>query len=486
MDEQQEHAQQSGGAPVSFGVTIDDIATEAGKLGALTSVPNLTSTSTDPGNSVSAANQQAGQWPQQGSYWQYYSSSENPNANAQLIQPKQAFLAQGQGYMPGAPQQGWPFQAQMGMGMGMGGFVNSAGGDSGDMQGQALLQQQRQFGLATAGQGQMMGAAGQLQAQNQRPGQQHLPGSSVPFPVPATSSAAAAGGQFQQLVSATGQQLPLTQPQSYYGGVELAEVGASLLGGLSNYYGNSGSRQGGQVSAGGDYVGGYGLGGGPGGAGAGGQFAGLGAGQGQQGLAMYPGFPSSGGGAGFPFMASNAGMPFAGNSGSYYPGVPGMGQMQMQQMGMTGQAQEQQQQQRQQQPQDLAGQKMKKSGQRKATTSGSTRGGKAGAGSSRPTADYGDDDDGSTQPHAGAPSSPSSTTSGSRKIYICPFPTCGKAYGSRGHLNRHARVHEAEKWFVCPIPGCDKKFARIDNMKVGEPDAIACPTMDHRIADLLR
>lgn len=53
-----------------------------------------------------------------------------------------------------------------------------------------------------------------------------------------------------------------------------------------------------------------------------------------------------------------------------------------------------------------------------------------------------------------------------RKSYSCMHPGCGKTYGSRGHLNRHRRVHQTETWYTCPIPGCDKKFARIDNMKV--------------------
>ncbi|KAI9002934.1 hypothetical protein DFJ74DRAFT_592435, partial [Hyaloraphidium curvatum] len=50
------------------------------------------------------------------------------------------------------------------------------------------------------------------------------------------------------------------------------------------------------------------------------------------------------------------------------------------------------------------------------------------------------------------------------KQYPCPHPGCGKAYGSRGHLNRHRRVHQTESWYTCPIPGCGKRFARIDNM----------------------
>jgi hypothetical protein len=53
-----------------------------------------------------------------------------------------------------------------------------------------------------------------------------------------------------------------------------------------------------------------------------------------------------------------------------------------------------------------------------------------------------------------------------KKMFTCMNPGCGKTYGSRGHLNRHRRVHKTTTWYTCPIDGCDKTFARIDNMKV--------------------
>lgn len=47
----------------------------------------------------------------------------------------------------------------------------------------------------------------------------------------------------------------------------------------------------------------------------------------------------------------------------------------------------------------------------------------------------------------------------------CSFPGCGKAFGSRSHLERHERIHTKEKNFKCPVENCNALFNRQDNMR---------------------
>jgi hypothetical protein len=58
------------------------------------------------------------------------------------------------------------------------------------------------------------------------------------------------------------------------------------------------------------------------------------------------------------------------------------------------------------------------------------------------------------------------------KDHKCPYPSCGKGFGTKTHLQRHINDrHEKKKKYHCVIPGCDysraggKAFPRKDNWK---------------------
>ncbi|KAL6917786.1 hypothetical protein FSHL1_009216 [Fusarium sambucinum] len=58
------------------------------------------------------------------------------------------------------------------------------------------------------------------------------------------------------------------------------------------------------------------------------------------------------------------------------------------------------------------------------------------------------------------------------KDHKCPYPNCGKGFGTKTHLQRHVNDrHERKKKFHCAVPGCDysrqggKGFPRKDNWK---------------------
>ncbi|KAM5346864.1 hypothetical protein ACJ41O_009869 [Fusarium nematophilum] len=58
------------------------------------------------------------------------------------------------------------------------------------------------------------------------------------------------------------------------------------------------------------------------------------------------------------------------------------------------------------------------------------------------------------------------------KDHKCPYPNCGKGFGTKTHLQRHINDrHEKKKKFHCAVPGCDysrqggKGFPRKDNWK---------------------
>lgn len=58
------------------------------------------------------------------------------------------------------------------------------------------------------------------------------------------------------------------------------------------------------------------------------------------------------------------------------------------------------------------------------------------------------------------------------KDHKCPYPGCGKGFGTKTHLQRHINDrHEKKKKFHCSVPGCDyskqggKGFPRKDNWK---------------------
>ena len=53
-----------------------------------------------------------------------------------------------------------------------------------------------------------------------------------------------------------------------------------------------------------------------------------------------------------------------------------------------------------------------------------------------------------------------SMANGSRNVYSCDWPGCGKMFIDRNWERRHKMVHTGERPYRCPEEGCDKAFGR--------------------------
>ena len=77
----------------------------------------------------------------------------------------------------------------------------------------------------------------------------------------------------------------------------------------------------------------------------------------------------------------------------------------------------------------------------------------------------------SPQPH-GIVASPNpsekqtSTEPGSKTVFTCTFPGCGKSFPKAAKFDRHLRSHSDERPFICQHEGCGASYKRSEHLKV--------------------
>jgi uncharacterized C2H2 Zn-finger protein len=78
-----------------------------------------------------------------------------------------------------------------------------------------------------------------------------------------------------------------------------------------------------------------------------------------------------------------------------------------------------------------------------------------------------------------------SATGEKRKVHVCHFPGCDKAYSKTSHLKAHLRWHLGDKPYACHWMYCNRRFTRADELQrhlrthTGEK-RFACPLCEKK------
>jgi len=60
------------------------------------------------------------------------------------------------------------------------------------------------------------------------------------------------------------------------------------------------------------------------------------------------------------------------------------------------------------------------------------------------------------------------TVTGTKRIFKCLQPDCGKTFKFRSEMKRHLITHSQKKSYTCNYPGCNKSFKRSDALGIHE------------------